>query len=122
MRKKKWATFEELVKIMARLRAPRGCPWDREQTHESLLKYLKEESKEVAEAVKKKDWDNLEEELGDILLQVLFHSQLAAEKKHFTIHDVLATLKSKLVGRHPHVFANKNGEKLSAQDVLNRWD
>ncbi len=107
---------------MARLRGPGGCPWDREQTHESLLKYLKEESQETIDAVRKKDWFNLEEELGDVLLQVLFHAQLAAEKKRFTIHDVLHTLKSKLVGRHPHVFANKKGEKLTSQDVLDRWD
>src|SRR4051812_12652853 len=105
--KTKKTSFDDLIRIMARLRGPGGCPWDRKQTHESLLKYLKEESLETAQAVRKKDWLNLEEELGDILLQVLFHAQLAAEKKRFTVHDVLDTLKSKLVGRHPHVFANK---------------
>lgn len=118
----KKTTFDDLIKIMARLRGPDGCPWDRKQTHKSLLKYLKEESRETIEAIEKRDWLNLEEELGDILLQVLFHAQLAAEKGRFTIHHVLATLKSKLVGRHPHVFANKKGEKLTAQDVLDRWD
>ncbi len=120
--KKKKTTFKELVQVMARLRGPGGCPWDRKQTHQSLLKYLKEESEEVVEAVRKKDWINLEEELGDILLQVLFHSQLAAERGEFTIHDVLATLKSKLIGRHPHVFGRGKKEKLTAQDVLDRWD
>jgi MazG family protein len=122
MKRSRKTTFKDLIDVMARLRGKGGCPWDREQTHESLLKYLREESQETIEAVRKKDWFNLEEELGDILLQVLFHSQLAAEKKRFTIHDVLHTLKSKLVGRHPHVFAKKKGEKLTSQDVLDRWD
>jgi tetrapyrrole methylase family protein/MazG family protein len=119
---KRKTTFNDLVKVMHRLRAPGGCPWDRQQTHESLLKYLKEESKEVVEAVRKKDWLNLEEELGDILLQVLFHAELASERGAFDISDVLATLKSKLIGRHPHVFGKGKKDKLTAQDVLNRWD
>ena len=80
---KKKTTFSELVKIMAKLRAPGGCPWDREQTHESLLKYLKEEAEEVVQAVKKNDMENLEEELGDILLQVLFHSNMARGSELF---------------------------------------
>ena len=121
MSKKKKTTFADLVKIMARLRAPGGCPWDRVQTHRSLLKYLKEESREVYEAVAKKDFANLKEELGDILLQVLFHSEIAAEEGHFSIDDVLATLKRKLIGRHPHVFGNGKKEKLTPQEVKNRW-
>ena len=120
--KKRKATFEELVKIMAKLRAPGGCPWDREQTHESLLKYLKEESEEVVQAVKNNDMENLEEELGDILLQVLFHSNMARERGDFDIYDVLTTLKSKLVGRHPHVFGKGKKEKLTAQQVKDQWD
>jgi len=121
MSKQKKTTFGDLVKIMARLRAPGGCPWDRVQTHRSLLKYLKEESREVYEAVAKKDFPNLKEELGDILLQVLFHSEIAAEEGHFTVDDVLATLKRKLIGRHPHVFAKGKKEKLTPEEVKNRW-
>ena len=122
MKQRKRTSFKDLVRVMHKLRAPDGCPWDRKQTHQSLLKYLKEESLEVGEAVQKKDWVNLEEELGDVLLQVLFHSELAAERGEFTIHDVLSTLQSKLIGRHPHVFGRGKKEKLTAQDVLDRWD
>lgn len=107
---------------MARLRAPNGCPWDREQTHVSLLKYLREETKELEAAIKKKDMANIEEELGDVLLQILFHSQIAAEKKIFDIHDVLETLQMKLTLRHPHVFGQNKHEKWTAQDVVDRWD
>jgi len=105
---------------MARLRGPKGCPWDRVQTHKTLLKYLFEESKEVKKAIQKKDMDNLHEELGDILLQVLFHSQIAKEKGYFDITDVMDTLKKKLVNRHPHVFGKKRGI-LSAEDVRRNW-
>jgi len=105
---------------MARLRGPRGCPWDREQTHSSLVKYLREEAKEVENAIRRKDIENLEEELGDLLLQILFHSQIAREKKHFTIHDVIHGLCQKLIRRHPHVFGKM---KLNtAQDVVLNWD
>ncbi len=106
---------------MARLRAPGGCPWDREQTHNSLLKYLKEETQEVCEAVKKKDWDNLQEELGDVLLQILFHSNIARERGAFDITDVQTTLKNKLVRRHPHVFSKGKKENLTAAEVKRRW-
>ncbi len=115
-------TFNDLIKIMSRLRAPGGCPWDRKQTHESLLKYLREESKEVEHAVRKKDPVNLEEELGDVLLQILFHAQIAKDNGQFDIHDVLDTLKIKLTLRHPHVFGDKRGEKWTAEDVVDRWD
>lgn len=119
---KKKTSFNDLVKVMAKLRAPGGCPWDRAQTHESLLKYLKEETQEVVEAVEKKDFENLEEELGDILLQVLFHSNMARESGHFDINDVLATLKLKLVTRHPHVFAKKKGDReLTPDEVKQQW-
>jgi tetrapyrrole methylase family protein/MazG family protein len=120
---KKKTNFSELVKIMAKLRAPGGCPWDRAQTHESLLKYLKEEAQEVCEAVEKKDWENLEEELGDILLQVLFHSNMARERGDFDINDVLGTLKLKLITRHPHVFGKDAGkEELTPDEVKRRWN
>lgn len=117
----KKTTFPELVKIMARLRAPGGCPWDREQTHASLLRYLKEESKEVCDAVKKKDWKNLQEELGDVLLQILFHSNIARERGEFDIKDVMTTLRNKLIRRHPHVFGKGKKENLTAAEVKRRW-
>jgi tetrapyrrole methylase family protein / MazG family protein len=117
----KKTNFAGLVKIMARLRAPGGCPWDREQTHASLLKYLKEEAQEVCEAVKINDFDNLKEELGDVLLQILFHSQIASERKRFTIDDVVDTLAKKLVRRHPHVFGKGKKENLTSEEVKRRW-
>ena len=115
------ATFPELVKIMARLRAPGGCPWDREQTHASLLRYLTEEAEEVKIAVRKKDWPNLKEELGDVLLQILFHSNIARERGAFDITDVMTTLRNKLVRRHPHVFGKGKKETLTAAEVKRRW-
>jgi MazG family protein len=120
-RNKPKKTFSDLIKIMARLRGPGGCPWDREQTHKSLLKYLKEESAEVEQAVKNKDFNNLQEELGDVLLQVLFHAQMAAESGRFSIHDVTDTLARKLTRRHPHVFGPGKKEKLTADEVRQRW-
>lgn len=98
------ATFQQLVNIMEKLRGADGCPWDKEQTHESLKPYLLEEAYEVLETIDEKDFDGLKEELGDLLLQVIFHAQLAREKNHFTIIDVLETINQKLVRRHPHVF------------------
>lgn len=121
MRRKKKTTLPELARMMHKLRAPGGCPWDAEQTHESLLRYLKEETLEVETAVRARDWENLEDELGDILLQVLFHAELAAEAKRFDITDVFATLKKKLIRRHPHVFGPGRKEKLSAREVARRW-
>src|SRR5690349_2199076 len=100
-------SFSQLAKVMAKLRSQKGCPWDRKQTHESLLKYLDEEAKEVKQSIRKKDWDNLEEELGDVLLQVLFHAQIAKEAGRFTIEDVVRGLSRKLTLRHPHVFGYK---------------
>jgi nucleoside triphosphate diphosphatase len=102
--------FAESVAIMARLRGPGGCPWDREQSFDSIRKYTLEETYEVLDAIERRDWPNLAEELGDLLLQVLFYSQMAADEGRFTIADVLETLNRKLVRRHPHVF----GEKASA--------
>ena len=114
-------TFPELVRVMHRLRAPGGCPWDARQTHASLLKYMREESREVCGAVRRKDWDNLKEELGDVLLQVLFHSEIAAERGDFDVSDVLATLKDKLIRRHPHVFGATKGQKISLSDLNRQW-
>jgi tetrapyrrole methylase family protein/MazG family protein len=112
--------FEELVSLMARLRAPDGCPWDREQTHESLRKYLVEESYEVLEAIEKRDDAALREELGDLLLQPVFHAQLAAEEGRFSIADALRAINEKLVRRHPHIFGD--AEVSDSAQVLANWE
>lgn len=116
--------FDELVNVMARLRAPGGCPWDREQTYASLAQYLLEECYETFDAIQEADETgetvNLREELGDVLLQVVFHSAIAAERGDFTIDEVVKGVSDKLVLRHPHVFGDKNLE--TADDVLNNWD
>ncbi len=106
---------------MHTLRKPGGCPWDAKQTHASLLKYLREESREVCDAVKKNDWANLKEELGDVLLQVLFHSEIASERGDFDVNDVIATLKSKLIRRHPHVFSANKNPQISLSDLNKQW-
>ncbi|MBV9080756.1 MAG: nucleotide pyrophosphohydrolase [Elusimicrobia bacterium] len=107
---------------MHTLRAPGGCPWDRQQTHASLLKYIREETREVCDAVRRKDWTNLKEELGDVLLQVLFHAELASERGDFDVYEVVAGLKAKLIRRHPHVFGKDRGKKLSMEDLNRRWN
>jgi len=101
------ALFEQSVKIMARLRAPDGCPWDREQSFDSIRKYTLEETYEVFDAIERRDFPHLAEELGDLLLQVLFYAEMAANEGHFTIADVLDHLNNKLVRRHPHVFGDE---------------
>lgn len=116
------STFESLVAVMKTLRSSNGCPWDREQTHQSLIKYLKEESAELIQAIEKNDIENLEEELGDLLLQVLFHAQLASERGDFDVHHVIDTLQTKLILRHPHVFGDDKGKKWTSQDVKDRWN
>src|SRR4249920_1466775 len=98
--------FARLVDIMARLRAPGGCPWDREQTFETLRPYLVEEAYEVLEAIEQSDLPALRDELGDVLLQVVFQAEIAAEAGHFTIADVARAIGDKLVRRHPHVFGD----------------
>jgi nucleoside triphosphate diphosphatase len=112
--------FERAVAIMARLRGPGGCPWDREQTFDSIKPYTLEETYEVLEAIDNRDWDELQGELGDLLLQVLFYSQMAQEEHRFAIGDVLDRLSDKLVRRHPHVFGNVNAE--TSADVLRNWE
>ena len=107
--------FEDLVKVMERLR--RECPWDRKQTHESLKKYLIEEAYEVLDAIDSRDDEKLKEELGDLLLQPVFHAQIAKERGAFDINDVIDALVKKLIERHPHVFGNANPE-----DVLENWE
>ena len=112
--------FERAVSIMARLRAPGGCPWDREQTFDSIKPYTLEETYEVLEAIDNRDWDELKGELGDLLLQVLFYSEMAQEQGSFSIDDVLDRLSNKLVDRHPHVFGDVKAETSS--DVLRNWE
>jgi nucleoside triphosphate diphosphatase len=101
------ALFQQSVAIMARLRAPGGCPWDREQSFDSIRKYTLEEVYEVFDAIERRDFAHLSEELGDLLLQVLFYAEMAANEGHFTITDVLDHLNRKLIRRHPHVFGEK---------------
>jgi MazG family protein len=116
--------LDELIRVMARLRAPGGCPWDREQTYASLAQYLLEEAYETFDAIQEADQTgdvaNLREELGDLLLQVIFHSTIATEKGDFTIDDVAERITHKLVLRHPHVFGDRQLD--SAKDVLDNWD
>src|SRR6266516_612157 len=112
--------FERAVSIMARLRGPGGCPWDREQTFDSIKPYTLEEAYEVLEAIDNRDWDELRGELGDLLLQVLFYSQIAQEESRFSIDDVLDRLSNKLIHRHPHVFGDVTAE--TSADVLRNWE
>src|SRR2546429_1985328 len=112
--------FERAVSIMARLRGPGGCPWDREQTFDSIKPYTLEETYEVLEAIDNRDWQELTGELGDLLLQVLFYSEIAKEQGTFSIDDVLDRLSTKLVDRHPHVFGDVKAETSS--DVLRNWE
>ena len=105
---------------MARLRAPGGCPWDREQTFDTIKKYTLEETYEVLEAIENRDWLELTSELGDLLLQVLFYAEMAREIGVFNINDVLDALSEKLIGRHPHVFGDVKAE--DSQAVLQNWE
>lgn len=111
--------FQQLVEIMARLRAPGGCPWDREQTFDSIKPYTLEETYEVLDAIDRRDWPELSEELGDFLLQAVFFAQMAAEQQLFTIGDALDAINRKLVRRHPHVFGDDSAE--TAGDVKRIW-
>ena len=112
--------FRRLVAIMARLRGPGGCPWDREQTHESLKQYLLEESHEVFKAIDERDDEELRLELGDVALQVVFHAEIAREEGRFDIDDVLNGICDKLIHRHPHVFSDTKAD--TAEEVLNNWE
>lgn len=113
-------TFEQLLNIMHKLRAPGGCPWDAEQTHESLTRYLLEETYEVIEAIDEKSPEHLKEELGDLLLQPIFHAAIAEESGQFTINDVISTLCNKLIRRHPHVFGDLEIKDSAAQ--IENWE
>ncbi|MBV8895049.1 MAG: nucleoside triphosphate pyrophosphohydrolase [Acidobacteriaceae bacterium] len=112
--------FERLVAIMSRLRAPDGCPWDREQSFDTIKTYLLEETYEVLDAIDAQNWSGLSEELGDLMLQPVFFAQMAAEQGHFAIDDSLDAISEKLIRRHPHVFGD--AEAKTAGDVKRRWD
>jgi nucleoside triphosphate diphosphatase len=129
------ALFAEAVSIMARLRGPDGCPWDREQSFDTIRKYTLEECYEVLDAIERRNWEDLSEELGDLLLQVIFYAQMANEAGHFSIADVIAGLNRKLVRRHPHVFGDEASmaagnavespletEDIDSSQVLRNWD
>jgi len=112
--------LQEAVEIMARLRGPDGCPWDREQTFDSIKRYTLEETYEVFDAIERRAWPELKDELGDMLLQVLFYAQMASEAGYFTLSDVAANLNAKLIRRHPHIFAGV--EAMDADAVLRNWE
>ena len=99
------APLAESIAIMARLRGPDGCPWDREQTFDSIKRHTREETYEVFDAIERRAWPDLKDELGDLLLQVLFYAQMASEAGYFTLQDVASNLNAKLIRRHPHFFA-----------------
>ncbi|MCI0528176.1 MAG: nucleoside triphosphate pyrophosphohydrolase [Nitrospira sp.] len=113
--------FSRLVKILEQLRGERGCPWDKEQTRDSLKPFLVEEVYEVLEAMEQPDPVKIKEELGDLFLQIVFHCQIAKERKEFDAEAVLTACIEKLIRRHPHVFGNEN-EMMTAQEVLQRWE
>src|SRR5271154_4713435 len=110
----------ESIAIMARLRAPDGCPWDREQTFDSIKRHTLEETYEVFDAIERRAWPDLKDELGDLLLQVLFYAQMASEAGYFTIQDVASNLNAKLIRRHPHIFAGAAVADSAA--VLRNWE
>lgn len=120
VKSKKRYDFEDLLNVMKRLRSENGCPWDKEQTHESLKRYLIEESYEVIDAIDNKDFEGLCEELGDVLFQVVFHSEIAEENEKFNIHDVIDGVTAKMINRHTHVFGDAVCETSS--DVLVNWE
>jgi len=114
------SNLQKLVGILSKLRSENGCPWDKEQTHSTLKRNLIEEAYELLEAIDADDKENMKEELGDVLLQVVFHSQIATEQNHFTIEDVAGGICEKLIRRHPHVFGDENID--NADDVIDRWE
>ncbi len=112
--------FKKLVEVISALRGPKGCPWDKEQTHESMKPYLLEETYEVIESIQNQDQEKLKEELGDLLLQIIFHAKLAEEKGTFTLKDVIDHITEKLIRRHPHVFGNAHIE--SSEQQKKHWE
>jgi XTP/dITP diphosphohydrolase/ATP diphosphatase len=114
------ASLAEAIAIMARLRGPDGCPWDREQTFDSIKRHTLEETYEVFDAIERRAWPDLKDELGDLLLQVLFYAQMASEAGYFTLQDVASNLNAKLIRRHPHIFAG--AEVADSDAVLRNWE
>lgn len=114
--------LQRLMEIMAHLRSPEGCPWDQEQTHATLARCLVEEVSETLEAIDEKDIELLQEELGDLLLQVVFHAQIAKENGNFDMEDIARGISDKLVRRHPHVFGDEKGTIDQADQVVDRWE
>jgi len=112
--------LQEAVEIMARLRGPDGCPWDREQTFDSIKRHTLEETYEVFDAIERRAWPDLKDELGDLLLQVLFYAQMASEADYFTLQDVASNLNAKLIRRHPHIFGDVVAS--NSADVLRNWE
>ena len=111
--------FEELINLVKRLRGPDGCPWDKEQTSESLVSYMLEETYEVIETIDEKNWDGLKEELGDLILHIVFQAVIAKENKLFDISESLKNINEKLVRRHPHVFDKKN---VIQDNIISSWE
>jgi len=111
--------FEELIRIVERLRGPDGCPWDKEQTSSSLISYLLEETYEVIEAIDEKNWDGLKEEIGDLMLHMVFQATIAKEGELFDISESLKNINEKLIRRHPHVFDKKN---LVKDSIKPNWE
>ena len=114
--------IQRLRDIVAKLRGPDGCPWDQVQTHHSLAKCLVEEASETLEAIDREDYDSMREELGDLLLQVVFHALLAEEHGKFDLEEVAVEINEKLIRRHPHVFGEPDERVNSAEEVLERWE
>jgi len=113
-------SVQRSLELMARLRGPGGCPWDREQTFDTIKRHTLEETYEVFDAIERRAWPDLKDELGDLLLQVLFYAQMAAEEGHFTLHDVAENLNAKLIRRHPHIFGDVEAADSAA--VLRNWE
>ena len=117
---KKQTKFLELKKIFHRLHSSKGCLWDREQTHQTVIPYLREESEELISAIESQDYSHMKEELGDLLIQVMFHSQIASKNGRFDVEDVIDVLIKKLKRRHPHVFGNKKVK--SSREIISNWN
>jgi tetrapyrrole methylase family protein/MazG family protein len=116
---KELRSFDSIIEVVKALRGPDGCPWDKEQTHRSLTPYAIEEAHELAEAIERGQSQEMIEELGDLLLQVVLHSEIGRQEKRFDIHDVIEVLNTKMIRRHPHVFANAKAE--TSGEVLQNW-
>jgi len=121
--KKSHYTFKDLLKIMEILRSPKGCPWDARQNHKTLIKYLREETREFIDSVNKGSPKEMADELGDILLQIVFHAQIAKENSLFSMTDVIQHISRKLIRRHPHVFGSAKSKKIrDIPTIMTNWE